>query len=57
MRSPVTACEADRPVSRDQVDVLLARMEARVVDRLTHRMLTVAGIGLAAITALLAAFT
>ena len=50
-------CAASRLVSRDQVDVLLARMEARVVDRLTNRMLTVAGIGLAAITALLAAFT
>ena len=57
MLSHFPARDADQPVSRDQVDVLLARMEARVVDRLTNRMLTVAGIGLAAITALLAAFT
>lgn len=47
------ARDVDEPVSREHFD----RRLAELTNDLTTRMLTIAGLGLAAITALLAAFT
>ncbi len=57
MLSNFPARDVDRPITQDFLAAELARVEGRITDRLTNRMLTIAGLGLVAITALLAAFT
>ena len=51
--SQFPARDVDEPVSREHLD----RRLAELTNGLTTRMLTIAGLGLAAVTALLAAFT
>ena len=51
--SQFPARDVDEPVSREHLD----RRLAELTNDLTTRMLTIAGLGLAAVTALLAAFT
>ena len=47
---------AESPVTKEFLRAELAEMESRLGDRLTNRMLTIAGLGLVAITILLALF-
>lgn len=57
MLSNFPARDVDRPITQDSLAAELARVEGRIADRLTNRMLTIAGLGLVAITVLLATFT
>ncbi len=57
MLSNFPARDVEQPVSQEYLTAELTKVEARMTDRLTNRMLTIAGLGLAAITVLLAAFT
>jgi hypothetical protein len=57
MLSQFPARDVEEPVTRQILATELAQMESRLRDQLTNRMLSIAGLGLVAITGLLAVFT
>lgn len=55
--SQVPARDLDEPATKADLDLLGAQLRLEIVDKITNRMLTIGGLGLAAMTGLLALFT
>ena len=57
MLSQFPARDVDEPATKADLDLLGAQLRLEIVDKITNRMLTIGGLGLAAMTGLLALFT
>jgi hypothetical protein len=55
--SQFPARDVDEPATKADLDLLGAQLRLEIVDKITNRMLTIGGLGLAAMTGLLALFT
>ena len=55
--SQFPARDLDEPATKADLDLLGAQLRLEIVDKITNRMLTIGGLGLAAMTGLLALFT
>ena len=54
--SQFPARDVDEPATKADLDLLGAQLRLEIVDKITNRMLTIGGLGLAAMTGLLALF-
>ncbi len=55
--SQFPARDVDEPATKADLELLGAQLRLEIVDKITNRMLTIGGLGLAAMTGLLALFT
>ena len=56
MLSQFPARDVDEPATKADLDLLGAQLRLEIVDKITNRMLTIGGLGLGAMTGLLALF-
>ena len=54
--SQFPARDVDEPATKADLDLLGAQLRLEIVDKITNRMLTIGGLGFAAMTGLLALF-